>query len=375
MYDFKDVYTYSKELNILYVEDDEATLHASRDIFESFFSTVSVAVDGVEGLEKYISFKNDTSKFYDLVITDINMPRKNGLEMIKDIRDIHSEQVVIVISAYNDSERLIELIREGISNFITKPIMPKQLIQILYKSSQSIYNEKIKNDFLIGQSKLASMGEMIDTIAHQWLGPINLMKIQVEMLETDIGDGIIEKKDIEECSKKQTLQINHIIETLNEFRAFFRPSSELSEITIKEIINSTLILLKDNLLLGRVDIAVNIKDDSVIKVIPSEFKHVLINIINNSIDEFKIKNTQNPKITITAYEKDDNVILELIDNAGGIPENIIDKIFKVNFTTKSDYDGTGMGLYLVTLILEKINAQIDVQNVQNGVKFTIMLSK
>lgn len=373
MYDFKDVFNYSKDLNVLYVEDDLPTLEASKDVFESFFASVSIATNGVEGLEKYIFYKEKTLNFYDVIITDINMPKKSGLEMIRDIKKLHPQQEIVVISAYSDSDRLLELIREGISNFITKPIMPKQLIQILYKVSQNVYSEKIKNNFLIEQTKLATMGEMIDTIAHQWLGPINLIKMQVEMLEMEINDGSIKKENIKDCSNKQILQINHVVETLNEFRAFFRPSNDLNNVTYKDIVSSVLVLLKDNLLHNRVAVELNLNDNATVLIIVNEFKHVIMNIINNAIDEFKNHKIQNPKIIINSFLRDNNAVIEIIDNAGGIPKNIIDKIFEANFTTKASTKGTGIGLYLVSIILQKINAKIDVQNVVNGAKFIITI--
>ena len=375
MDDFKEIYKYSKDLNILYVEDDLDSLESTKLILESFFNSVEAAVDGVDGLQKYINYKDKTSNFYDLVVTDINMPRKNGLEMITDIKKLNSYQSIIVISAYNDSDRLIELIREGISNFITKPIMPNQLMQIIYKISQSLYSEKMKNKFLIEQSKLASMGEMIDTIAHQWQTPINLIKLQAQSLELDLDDDTLEKKDIKECIDKQTIQINHIVETLNEFRSFFRPSEELIVISSREIIDSSLVLLKDKLLQHVVEVELNIEKNTNIEVIPSEFKHVLINIITNAVDEFENKKISNPKLIINSYKEDEMIVLEIIDNAGGIPEDIIAKIFTANFTTKKESKGTGVGLYLVSLILNKINAIIDVKNTLNGAKFSIKLKK
>ena len=375
MLNFRDIYSYSKDLNILYVEDDLAMLESTQTMFENFFLNVDTAIDGLDGLQKYKLHKDKTSQFYDLIITDINMPKKSGLEMIKDIRALNHEQVVIVISAYSDSNRLMELIREGISNFITKPIMPNQLMQVIYKVSQSIYSQKIKDEFIIGQSKLASMGEMIDTIAHQWQSPINLIKMQAQLLEIELDKETLKKDDIKECIEKQTLQINHIIETLNEFRSFFRPSDKLISMNCKNIIENTLILLKDKLILHTIKVDININENLQFEVLQNEFKHVLINIINNSIDEFQNKKIHNPKLIINSYEKNDTIVLEITDNAGGISTDIIDKIFEANFTTKTDFQGTGMGLHLVWIILQKINASISVKNVKNGVKFSIILKK
>jgi len=374
MYSFSEIYNYSKSLNVLYVEDDLTMLESSYDIFQSYFHHVDTAIDGEDGLQKYKLYEETNCKFYDLIITDIQMPKMNGIELIQNIKKIHKKQTVIVISAYNDSDKLMALIEEGISYFITKPMVMTQLSQVLYNASQSLYNERMQNEFILNQSKMASMGEMIDTIAHQWLGPINLMKMQTEVLEMDIEDGILNPQNVLECSSKQALQIDYLIETLNEFRNFFRPSDKYVQCGYKDILNSTLILLKDKLVLHTIVVEINIEQEIQLNVIPNEFKHVLINIINNAIYEFEDKKVKNPKLIINGYEEEEFVVLEIIDNAGGIPSEIIENIFQKNFTTKQN-QGTGVGLHLVMLILEKINAKIEVKNQDNGAKFSIRLNK
>jgi len=374
MYSFSEIYNYSQDLNVLYVEDDLTMLHSSYDIFQSYFHHVDTAIDGEDGFQKYKLYEENNFKFYDLVITDIQMPKMNGIEMIQNMKKMHQKQTVIVISAYNDSDKLMALIQEGIPYFLTKPMVMSQLSQVLYNASQSLYNERMQNEFILNQSKMASMGEMIDTIAHQWLGPINLMKMQTEVLEMDIEDGILNAQSVLECSSKQALQIDYLVETLNEFRNFFRPSDKYVLCGYKDILNSTLILLKDKLILHTIVVEINIEQDIQLNIIPNEFKHVLINIINNAIYEFEDRKVQNPKLIINGYEEEESVVLEIIDNAGGIPSEIIEKIFQKNFTTKQD-KGTGVGLHLVMLILEKINAKIVVENLGNGAKFSIRLNK
>jgi signal transduction histidine kinase len=374
MYSFNDIYKYSKELTVLYVEDDMAMLNSSSDIFDSYFVRVDTAMDGRAGLEKYTAYKKETAQFYDLIITDIHMPIMDGLEMIQHIKKINRGQNIIVISAHDDSSELISLLREGVSNFITKPINSNQLLNTLYKSSYEIYNEKMKNEFIISQSKLVSMGEMIDGIAHQWLTPITLIQAHSERLEMDIEDGILKKQSVIECISKQSIQIEHLIETLNEFRSFFKPSNKIEICKFESLLNATLVLLKEKLILHSINVELSSSDNIQIQVVPNEFKHVLINIINNAIYEFHDRKIKNPKLIIESYLEKKHVILEIVDNAGGISKDVIGKIFQNNFTTKKDH-GSGMGLYLVQLILEKINAKIEVENVLHGTKFTIKLHR
>lgn len=122
----KDVYHFSQKLCVLYVEDDACLREEMTLLLSPFFKSIDIAVDGVDGLEKYNNRK------YDIVITDINMPRMNGIEMIGSIREIHPEQKVIAVSAHNEPEILINLIENGVSSFVLKPIMQQNVLNVLY---------------------------------------------------------------------------------------------------------------------------------------------------------------------------------------------------------------------------------------------------
>jgi len=137
MYDFKQIYEYSKDLTVLYVEDDKDLLEETCDLLEDFFASVTAAFDGQDGLEKYKEQK------FDLVITDINMPRMDGRALVKEIKQINKEQPIIIVSAYNESGRLVDLIQLGISNFVMKPIEMDQFLSMLYITCKNISNQKI----------------------------------------------------------------------------------------------------------------------------------------------------------------------------------------------------------------------------------------
>jgi len=139
--DFQEVYKYTQGLNVLYVEDDLDLLEETADALEDFFENVDTARHGKEALGKYISNKENGS-YYDLVITDLNMPIMDGLSLIKELHAINKHQPIIVISAYNESSRLITLIQSGISNFIMKPIVPQQLMSMLLQTCKIIAEHK-----------------------------------------------------------------------------------------------------------------------------------------------------------------------------------------------------------------------------------------
>jgi len=138
----QDILNYSKNLNVLYAEDDEQLLQETSEVLEDFFASATTANNGLIALQKYKEYYEKNSEYYDILITDINMPLMNGVELIQEIHKINIEQSVIVISAYNDSSRLIELINIGITHFIMKPLSPTQLMSVLYKSSKLVSNQK-----------------------------------------------------------------------------------------------------------------------------------------------------------------------------------------------------------------------------------------
>jgi len=145
--DINVVLEYSRELNILYVEDDIELQRQTTDIFKEFFKTVDTAENGEIALEKYKKYFQDHDEYYDLIITDINMPVKNGIDFSEDVLKINSEQKIIVISAHNEVQYLNDLINIGVTGFLLKPISMSTLLGCLYRTTQAISDRKTVKAF------------------------------------------------------------------------------------------------------------------------------------------------------------------------------------------------------------------------------------
>ncbi len=235
-------------------------------------------------------------------------------------------------------------------------------------------SEHDKKDKIIEQqSRLAAMGEIIDAVAHQWKQPLNAISMLVDMLEDDFKDGSINNSYITDLSSTVHLQINHMVTTLNEFRNFLRPSTKNENFHVNTIIQNVRILMKDELITQNLYIDLDIEEDIVIFGNENELKHLFINLINNSIDAFNEHDIRERKLSIKCLRKNKQVIIEILDNAGGISPKIIDQIFKSNFTTKAKGKGTGIGLYMSSKIVAKNNGKISVRNIDQGALFTISL--
>ena len=237
---------------------------------------------------------------------------------------------------------------------------------------------KDKDKMLFQKAKLASMGEMIDAIVHQWRQPLSIISTIASGTLVKLScDMDIEKEELLKNSNRTMSQIKHLDSTIDEFRHFFREDNSFEVLPIKSSIQSALKLISNHIIQNDVTINMKLEDDLLIELIPNEFKHVLINIINNSIDAFNENKIKNPQLNITAHKRNKQIELQIIDNAGGIKEEILPKIFLANFTTKEINRGTGIGLYITKQILRKINATITAENFileenKQGVKFTIL---
>ncbi|WP_321779260.1 HAMP domain-containing sensor histidine kinase [Sulfurimonas sp.] len=238
---------------------------------------------------------------------------------------------------------------------------------------RNILSHNKKDKLMEQQSRLASMGEMIDAVAHQWKQPLNAISMMVDILRDDYSTGHVNDSYIDDLDTTVHLQIDHMVNTLSEFRTFLRPSTKNEDFQIGSVIQNVEILMKDELITQNLHIKIDIDEDISIFGNKNEFKHLFINLINNSIDAFNEKNISAREINIRAYKEGKNIYIEVEDNAGGIPKNIINHIFRPNVTTKAEGKGTGIGLYMSSQIVTKNNGTINVHNTDEGAFFTIIL--
>jgi signal transduction histidine kinase len=220
------------------------------------------------------------------------------------------------------------------------------------------------------QSKFAAMGEMVDAIAHQWKQPLHIIKLNIEFLAMLFKDGDLDEKQMREFEEKLYAQINHMDDTLNRFREFLRPNMEQKSFDVNKCIENVETLLKDELMAHSISLEKTIHYPLILRGRENEFIHVIINIINNAKDAMVENSIENRKIHIQVYEN----YLTIQDNGGGISPAIIGNIFDANFTTKPKGKGTGTGLYISKQIIEKMGANIAVNNQNGGACFTISFS-
>ncbi len=242
---------------------------------------------------------------------------------------------------------------------------------------EEMANVTKKDKLLKEQSRLASMGEMVDAIAHQWKQPLNAISMAADMIRNDSNEDELSPKAVETNEMSDIIhhQIEHMTTTLSEFRSFFRPTKRSKSFSLQGCIESVKILLKDELIKNTIEIQQKKQKDILINGYENEFKHLLLNLINNAKDAFNDKNIKKRIIAIGYNETEHHITIQVVDNAGGIPEDIIKDIFHPNVTTKGDKEGTGIGLYMSSQIARKHDGKLSVQNTKDGARFTLTLKK
>ena len=219
------------------------------------------------------------------------------------------------------------------------------------KELQKQKNEQQK--ILFQQSKMASMGDMIGNIAHQWRQPISTINMDANNMLLDIA---LEKFDITESEKYANSiveQTKHLSRTIDDFRSFFIPDKEASTFILKSTISKTMSLLNESLKIHNIEVIENIEDIEV-KALENELTQAILNIIKNAKDVLVTLSEERRRlIFINIYKKDNSVIINIKDSGGGVDKSIINKLFEPYFTTKHKSQGTGIGLYMTESIITK----------------------
>ena len=251
----------------------------------------------------------------------------------------------------------------------------KQLSEQVHRLENEFELRINQERILAQQAKHAAMGEMMDAVAHQWKQPLNAISMLTDILVSEYSDGDVDEVYLEEYRTTLWKQLDHLLNTLDEFRSFFRPDKEKASFNLAKAIDSILLLIKDEFMGKAITFKIDGDDSIELYGVKNEFKHIILNILNNAKDAFIENETASRMIKITFHKKEENTILEICDNAGGIPSSVIDDIFKANVTTKAEGKGTGIGLYMSSQIAEKMDATLEVRNKEEGACFIFTVPK
>ena len=209
-----------------------------------------------------------------------------------------------------------------------------------------------KDALLIQQSKLAVMTETLQRLSHEWRQPLNLISIQAQKLELDYSmDNNPTVDETIDTLEKIKNEARNLSTTIESFQSFLDPKISKVDTTPEKIVSKALEIFRKNENSLKVDVLKDIESDFVFKSYEDEITTVLVNIFNNSIEAMDRKNMEKGVINILQYHLDDNIIFEISDNAQGIDEDILHKVFEPYFSTKEKKHGVGLGLYTSKIVI------------------------
>lgn len=260
-------------------------------------------------------------------------------------------------SAYNSLENLVT----------QKTIELQTLNDNLQKSIEyEVKQNQQKDLFLYQQARLASMGEMIHNIAHQWRQPLNSLTLLIQSFKTKYDQGKFDKEFLYAQTEYGLKIAKNMSETIESFSTFFRPDREKTYFSVKKALLDSLELLSGVLCDESIQVSTNVQEDFEILGYENAFTQVVFVLLNNAIDAFKeSKHDKDTRfIEISILHAEQYLSIDVRDNAGGINLDDIHKIFEPYFTTKHKSVGTGIGLYMAKQIIEKqFFGSIEVQNI------------
>ena len=243
--------------------------------------------------------------------------------------------------------------------------------QYLLKKMNEELNEKIKIEMKkneektrisIQQSRMASMGEMLENIAHQWRQPLSTISVAASGIEIKKELNILNDEELSDSLRHIKNATQYLSNTIDDFRNFFVKDKIPSNINIRNTLNKTIDLISSTLAKEEITLIRNIQNINFTSY-ENELIQVLMNIFINAKDA--LANRKSEKLIIVVIKQiEDNLVIKIKDNAGGVDSSIIDKIFEPYFTTKHQFNGTGIGLYMSKLIVEKhLIGEISVKNI------------
>lgn len=330
--------------------------------------------------EKTLQFKNNI--FYQSLELDKQLMKLIMVEKESSINEVKNNNNIMVITILI----FATIMAIFFTLLLTSPL--KSLFNLVIKQADKLHElatnldkkveekslEIAKRDRLLQhQTKLAELGDMIGNIAHQWRHPLTRLSLTIQNLKAFKKKGKMSDEVLSEAIENSLYQIEFMSNTIDNFKDFYKKDKEKSEFFVSDSINGILKIIGTILEHDNIKIDVENKIKVLLFGNKNEFSQVLLNLIMNAKDALIENNINNASINILVDENKNFSTILISDNAGGIPIDIVTKIFDPYFTTKDD-KGTGIGLYLSKAIIEdKMKGSLSVSNNKNGACFLIKL--
>jgi len=296
----------------------------------------------------------------------VNMYGDNGFH--EKLGDLHA--INVVYAPMNDVISMWEI-------YLVLNIFSLIVFILIYFTLRYFFIELNHKDKLLSkQSRFAALGEMISMIAHQWRQPLTGMSMSINNLLLDYELGDSDDKRSKETLELVDKQIAYLSTTIDDFKNFFKPDIKSDKVNLRDLVTDSCMIINSSLKSAGIIITNEINESISFTTKKNDVIQIILNLVKNSMDAYKENDIEKREIVITAQEKAKTVSIIIKDSAGGIPPDIIEKIFDPYFSTKDKKNGTGLGLYMSKMIVEDhLAGKLSVETEDLSTIFTIKLKK
>lgn len=237
---------------------------------------------------------------------------------------------------------------------------------------EEVERNREKDAMLVQKDRQAALGEMTGNIAHQWRQPLNAVSLIVQDLAMQENAGSLNKEHLQESFARIDDLARHMSQTINDFRELYQPDKEKTPFSPREKVRQSLALVEGTLREQGIAVSVSAGEEILALGFPNQFAQVVLNLLNNSRDALIERKVPDPTIWIEISNNETSLLVTVKDNAGGIPADIMHRVFEPYFTTR--IEGTGIGLYMSKTIIEQnMSGRLTVRNEQEGAIFILEL--
>lgn len=399
-----------KQLTLLHAEDDGGTRLEMEAILGEELGSIRFFEDGLQAWEHF-----QTNPKYDVLLTDINMPHMDGVELVKNIKSLYPQQRIIVTSSTADASRIIDLINLGVDRFIPKPLDYGNLLNILTHTATHIQNEKqliqyqealeSKNkelektlddlhatqEKLIESKKIASLAELVSGIAHEINTPLGIAITAVSHLDSECNkmqeefdSNTLKRKGMGSYLEKISESTNLTMRNLERASALVEVfkqisldqySTETKPVDLADLIQTIRQSFSNRFEQQRIDCLLSYEGDCTLNSHPDALIEVFTHILNNALEHAFLPDQVDKKIILSLIRDENHLTINYGDNGRGISEEDMASIFNPFYTTARSGGHVGLGLSIVyNLVTQKLQGDITCESdPPNGLRFTILL--
>lgn len=365
----EEIMRYSKKCRVLYAEDERDIREETAAILRKFFEVVEAADNGVSGLEAY-----GAGHSYDIVICDLKMPEIDGFQMARTIKRINPEQILVIMTAFNDYQNLEKLFDLGFDKFLVKPVTLDKLLSVLLDVIKKVYfrREYLKSQML--SARLTSMNEILVNIAHHWRQPLTIVGLNIQEIRSLSHHGELTKELMEELVTSSMQTIRSMSDTIDKFRQYFKHKAYEDSFSIEQSVNDAIYIARDTLLANAIELRKDFERDSKIRGDQTDLTNVVFQIICNGIEAITEEMPKSPFIKIRITTKDDRPLIVISNNGPQIKEEDFNVVMEPYYSSNRVSFGSGLSLYFAKMVVENnMGGVLSYRNADDSVEFSISL--